>query len=75
MRSTPTAAHLSIPAGSVQGRKLRLKGRGLPAKPPGDLYAVLTLTLPRADSDGARAAYAALRAAFPDFDPRVAQEG
>ncbi|WP_457423558.1 DnaJ C-terminal domain-containing protein [Roseateles sp. P5_E7] len=74
--TTPSGeVHLTIPAGSIQGRKLRLKGRGLPGKPPGDLYAVLTLTLPRAGSDAAQAAYTALRAAFPDFDPRVAQEG
>ena len=76
--ATPTPAgevHLTIPAGSVQGRKLRLKGRGLPGKPSGDLYAVLTLTLPRAGSDEAQAAYSALQAAFPDFDPRAAQEG
>jgi curved DNA-binding protein len=74
--ATPAGeVHLTIPAGSSQGRKLRLKGRGLPGKQPGDLYAVLTLTLPGADSDGAKAAYTALGAAFPDYDPRVAQEG
>lgn len=74
--ATPAGeVHLTIPAGSGQGRKLRLKGRGLPGKQPGDLYAVLTITLPRSDSDGAKAAYTALRNAFPDYDPRVAQEG
>jgi curved DNA-binding protein len=66
---------LTIPAGSSQGRKLRLKGRGLPGKQPGDLYAVLTLTLPRADSDAAKAAYTSLQAAFPDYHPREALEG
>ena len=66
---------LTIPAGSKQGRKLRLKGRGLPGKQPGDLYAVLILTLPRADSDMAKAAFHALQVAFPDYDPRLAQEG
>ncbi|MES2717194.1 MAG: DnaJ C-terminal domain-containing protein [Pseudomonadota bacterium] len=74
--ATPAGeVHLTIPAGSIQGRKLRLKGRGLPGKQPGDLYAVLTLTLPRADSDAAKAAYTALAAAFQGYDPRVAQEG
>ena len=34
---------LTIPAGSQAGRKLRLKGRGLPGKNPGDLYAVLAV--------------------------------
>ena len=74
--TTPAGVvQLTIPAGSIQGRKLRLKGRGLPGKQPGDLYAVLALTLPRANSDAAKAAYTALGMAFPDYDPRVAQEG
>lgn len=74
--TTPAGdVHLTIPAGSIQGRKLRLKGRGLPGKQPGDLYAVLSLTLPRADSDAAKAAYTALGMAFKDYDPRMAQEG
>ncbi len=67
--------HLTVPAGSSQGRKLRLKGRGLPGKQPGDLYAVLAIALPPSDSDEAKAAYTALGSAFPDYDPRVAQEG
>ena len=67
--------HLTVPASSSQGRKLRLKGRGLPGKQPGDLYAVLAITLPPSDSDEAKAAYTALGSAFPDYDPRVAQEG
>ncbi|MBC7940996.1 MAG: DnaJ domain-containing protein [Chitinophagaceae bacterium] len=66
---------LSVPAGSRQGRKLRLKGRGLPGKEAGDLYAVLAITLPPADSDAAEAAYTALAAAFAGYDPRTAQEG
>ncbi|MFO7870608.1 MAG: DnaJ C-terminal domain-containing protein [Kiritimatiellia bacterium] len=40
---------LKIPRGSQSGRKLRLKGRGLPkrgAKPAGDLLAVLKITVP-----------------------------
>ena len=34
---------LTVPKGSPAGRKLRLKGRGLPGKNPGDLYAVLQI--------------------------------
>lgn len=41
---------LKIPAGSASGNKLRLKGRGIPAKSSGDLYAVLQIRLPPADS-------------------------
>ncbi len=61
---------LKIPAGSVQGRKLRLKGRGIPAKEPGDLYVVLQLTLPRADSERARDFYKRMQEELA-FDPRA----
>ncbi len=64
---------LKIPAGSQQGRKLRLKGRGIPSTPPGDLYAVLRIVLPSADSDEAKAAYRKLSEL--DFDPRAALRG
>lgn len=66
---------LKIPAGSRSGRKLRLKGRGLPGDPPGDLYAVLGIRTPAADTDAARAAYTAFAGAFPDFDPRGTRKG
>jgi len=61
---------LSIPPGSAAGRKLRLRGRGLPSEPPGDLYATLSLRTPPADTDAQKTAYAALASAFPDFRPR-----
>jgi len=66
---------LTVPAGSTAGRKLRLKGRGLPGKTPGDLYAVLQIVPPRADSDAAKAAYETLAKAFPDFRPRAHLQG
>ena len=61
---------LNIPADSATGRKLRLKGRGLPGKVPGDLYAVLHIALPLADTTAAREAYAAMAKAFTDYNPR-----
>jgi curved DNA-binding protein len=70
---TPTPAgvvDLKIPAGSHAGSKLRLKGRGIPASPAGDLYVVLQIALPAAKDDKARAAYAAMAAAMP-FNPRA----
>ncbi len=62
---------LSVPAGSTAGRKLRLKGRGLPSQPPGDLYAVLSIALPRADSEAQQDAYRKFAKAF-DVNPRAA---
>lgn len=61
---------LNIPAGSAAGRKLRLRGRGIPGTPPGDLYAVLTIALPSAGSEAARQAYRALERAG-EFRPRA----
>ncbi len=60
---------LNIPANSKQGRKLRLKGRGLPAKPPGDLYVTLQIALPPADSAKAKELYQTMAQEL-DFNPR-----
>ena len=56
---------LKIPPGSQSGRKLRLRGRGLPAlkggvtgAPRGDLYAVLQVVLPEDSPSGREAATA-----------------
>jgi curved DNA-binding protein len=71
---TPAGAvDLRIPAHSAGGQKLRLKGRGIPGTAPGDLYVVLTIVLPRADSDTARAAYEAFEQAT-NFNPRADME-
>lgn len=61
---------LRIPPGSQSGRKLRLKARGMPGPTPGDQLVELSIRVPQADSDEQRAAYAALQATFPDYDPR-----
>ena len=67
-------AEVSFPAGWKPGRKLRLKGRGIPGTrggEAGNLYLLLEIALPSADSDAARAAYAELAKAFPSFAPRT----
>jgi len=61
---------LKIPAGSTGGRKLRLKGRGIPGTTPGDLYVVLQVTLPPADTAAAKAAYREMEQAL-KFNPRA----
>ena len=65
---------LTIPAGSIAGRKLRLKGKGLPGKSAGDLYAVIGIVLPLPDTEAARDAYAAMARAFPGYDARRANQ-
>jgi curved DNA-binding protein len=69
------SVQITVPPGSGAGRKLRLKGKGLPGRPPGDLYAVLVITAPPADTPAAEQAYAALARAFPHFNPRRELEG
>jgi curved DNA-binding protein len=63
---------MAVPPNSGNGKRPRLKGRGIPgaspATPAGDLYVVLNLVLPPAGTDAAKAAYGALRDAF-KFDP------
>ena len=65
---------LTVPAGSTQGRKLRLKGKGLPGKQQGDLYAVLAIAVPPSPTDPEQAAWRALALAYPDYNPRAALE-
>ena len=68
------SVQLTIPPGSSSGRRLRLKGKGLPGATPGDMYAVIDVKVPPADSAHAKEAYAALARAFPDYNPRSALE-
>ncbi|HEX7340322.1 MAG TPA: DnaJ C-terminal domain-containing protein [Rhodanobacteraceae bacterium] len=62
---------LHVPAGSQSGRKLRLKGRGLPGTNAGDQLVTLAIHTPAADSDESKAAYAAFKEAFAAFAPRA----
>ena len=64
--SVPTlggSVELKIPADSESGRKLRLRGRGLPG---GDQIVELEILSPRAHTDAQREAYARMRDAFGD---------
>ena len=62
---------LRIPAGSQSGRKLRLKGRGMPGATPGDQLVELSIRTPPAEDDKQRKAYEALHKHFADYDPRA----
>jgi curved DNA-binding protein len=61
---------LKIPAGSTSGRKLRVKGRGIPGPTPGDLYVVLQIVVPPGDSDHAKALYRRMAEEL-KFNPRA----
>jgi len=63
------AVEVRIPQNSQNGRNLRLKGRGIPAATPGDLYLVLEVVLPKADNPKARELYEAMARELA-FDPR-----
>ena len=68
---TPTGrVEVKVPAGSASGRKLRLKGRGLPGKTPGDFYFVLQLALPPAGAEAEKKAYEDMATTFKVFNPR-----
>lgn len=55
---------LKIPAGSEAGRKLRLRGRGLPGATPGDQIVELEVVAPAPHNERQRAAYEDLKSAF-----------
>ena len=56
---------MNIPEGSDTGRRLRLRGRGMPG---GDQYVVIEVRAPKPVSDAQRAAYEGLRQAFAPGD-------
>jgi curved DNA-binding protein len=61
---------LKVPKGSSSGRKLRLKGKGLPGKHPGDQLVVLQIVMPEEHSEKAEALYRELAEAEKAFNPR-----
>lgn len=61
---------VTVPAGSQSGRKLRLRGRGIPGKEPGDLYLLLEVVLPPANSDKNRELYQTMAREMA-FNPRA----
>ncbi len=63
------AVDLKIPPGSRSGKKLRLKGRGLPGNPPGDQYVELQISIPPKTSADARELYEKLEQ-VESFNPR-----
>ncbi|WNH53067.1 DnaJ C-terminal domain-containing protein [Stenotrophomonas oahuensis] len=65
--SVPTlggAVELKVPAGSDAGRKLRLRGRGLPGNPDGDQIVEIEIVAPVPTDDAQKKAYRNLAKAF-----------
>lgn len=58
-----------IPAGAQSGRQLRVRGKGIPGNPAGDLWLDLRVVLPAADSPRARQLYETMARELA-FDPR-----
>jgi curved DNA-binding protein len=58
---------------SRSGRRLRLRGRGIPGDPPGDLFLELELVLPPANTDAAREFYRTMERQM-KFNPRQTTE-
>ncbi len=60
---------LKIPAGSNTGKRMRLRGRGMPGKSPGDQIVTLEVQAPPADTDEQRKLYEKMSKTF-DWNPR-----
>ena len=63
------AVDMKLPAGARAGQTLRLRGRGLPGRPPGDQLVLLKVELPP-DSPRARQLFEQMKREVP-FDPRA----
>ena len=62
--------NVKVPKGSSSGGKLRLKGKGLPGKPPGDQIVILQIAMPERHSEEAEELYRQLAEAEKEFNPR-----
>ena len=60
-----------IPAGAQSGRQLRVRGRGIPGDPPGDLLLEIKIVLPDASTPKAKELYETMARELA-FDPRAA---
>jgi curved DNA-binding protein len=65
------AANVTIPAGIQSGKRIRVKGKGLRAKDgAGDIYAVITIAVPRQLSGREKELFDEL-ARVSNFNPRA----
>jgi curved DNA-binding protein len=64
------AVKVRIPEGAQSGRQLKVAGKGIPGKPPGDLYLEIRVVVPEAKSPQARKFYETMSRELA-FDPRA----
>jgi curved DNA-binding protein len=65
--------NVRIPPGAQSGRQLRVRGKGIPSSPPGDLLLDVRVVVPPADTPRAKELYEAMARELA-FDPRAAME-
>jgi curved DNA-binding protein len=65
-----SALRVRVPTGAQPGQTLTVRGKGLPARTPGDLELVLQVMLPSAHDPRAKAFYERMAAELSDFDAR-----
>jgi curved DNA-binding protein len=66
-----TPLKVRVPAGAQSGRRLSVRGKGLPAATPGDLELVVRVLLPSALDPRAKALYEQMARELPEFDARA----
>jgi curved DNA-binding protein len=64
-----TLINVRIPEGTQSGQQLRLRGKGIPSTPPGDLLLDIKVVLPAANTPAARSLYETMAKELA-FDPR-----
>lgn len=71
--TVPTLAgniKLTLPAGTQTGKKMRLKGRGLPGRPAGHQYIIIQVHTPPANAHTEKQAYQQMKETFAGWNPR-----
>jgi curved DNA-binding protein len=59
-----------VPAGSQTGKKMRLQGKGLPGKSPGDFYVIFKILTPKAETEEDKMIYEEMASKM-NFNPRT----
>jgi curved DNA-binding protein len=71
VRTPAGKVELKILPGASSGKRMRLKGRGIPDKTPGDFYVIVEIVLPEHLSDKEKALYEELQRERVHFNPRI----